>query len=553
MQEIIDRMGEEMAEVSRPIMQRMLATQTLPDDMHEMLTKAASGKHQWQSTVLTVLGMTGATSALGTIISNEAYPVTRGLIADNPHLVPAPPDLADLVARGLHDESDAQFNAAGQGFNADWFGAMIQATASYPGVSDIQELYRRGQLPRDEAIGLMVIQKVPLPLAELVLGLSSQLISPADAALAVLRGNMSLEDGNAIAAENGLDGDQFQVLIGNTGEPPGVMDMLAMNRRGIIDQQQLVRGILQSRLRDEWVPAIEAYGHSPMPTADAIDALVQNHLTDAEARAIADQNGLLPDQFDALVASAGEPLSKTEMLTLYKRKEVTADQVKQALRESRLKDKYVDQAMLLATTIPPLFEIKTMLTSGSITDALATTLLADDGYQPDVIKAILASAHKTKTVKVKTITEGMLSELYQERAITAVQFTTALVDMGYTKAEAAEIQQVDDWRIAKANRDAAISHIRSVYVGHKIDSALAQSQLDALLVPSDMRDKLMNDWAIEIQSAVKILTEAQIVDARFLGLIDTKTAVIKLMNLGYSGDDAGLLLEIKFKGPVPAN
>jgi hypothetical protein len=550
MQEIIDRMGHEMAEVARPIMSRMLAEQQLPDDVHEMLVKATSGEHQWQSTVLTVLGMTGATSALGTVISNFAYPVTRDLIASSPHLTPNPGDMAQLVARNLVDPTDAEYNAAGQGFNAHWFGAMVEAAANYPAASDIQELLRRGQIDQAEAIRLLTIQAVPEPLAQMIVSLASQELSPADAALAVLRGNMSETEGLRVASENGLTAEQFNVLIGNTGEPPGVMDMLTMHRRGIIDQATLIRGILQSRVRNEWIPALLGYQFQPMTTADAIDAAVQNHLSVDQARQIALLNGLEASAFDPLAATAGEPLSKTEMLRLFRQGKVTVDQVKQALRESRLKDKYVDTALELSVQIPPLFTIRAMITSGSITDEQAAELLHEDGYQDFVIKAVIHSAHKQKTVKVKELTEGMLSALYQEQAITAVQFREQLKAHGYTDAEAVQIQQIDDWRIAKANRDNAISHLRSMYVGGKIDSAKVQAELNALQVPSDMRDKLMADWDLERSATVRMLTEAQIVAAWKIGIIDAAHALARLIHLGYTGADAGILLEIANKGPL---
>jgi hypothetical protein len=427
---------------------------------------------------------------------------------------------------------------------------MYNLAVQPPDIGSIHELVNRGEMSQADANHWLRRSAYDPNVIPLLLSLRKQRLSPADAALAVLRGNMPQGEGEKVASDNGLTAEQFSVLVGNTGEPPGVMDMLSMHRRGIITQEQLVHGILQSRVRNEWIPALLGYQFQPMTTADAIDAAVQNHLTLDEARKIALLNGLEASAFDPLVNTAGEPLSKTEMLRLHRMGKVTTEQVKQALRESRLKDKYVDTALELTVQIPPLFTIRAMITAGAITDTQAADLLAQDGYEPFVIKAVIQSAHKQKTTKVKELTEGMLSELYQERAISAEQFRTQLKSIGYTEAEAAQIQEIDDWRIAKANRDTAISHLRSMYVGRKIDHGLVQEELNALQVPSDMRDKLMADWDLEIKATVRVLTPAQIADAWKLELIDTPIALGYLVSLGYTGKDAGLILEIKHGGPL---
>lgn len=549
-QTIIDRMGEELAEVIQPVFKRMLDRGELPDDLHAMVEKAASGKHQWQSSALTLLGISGATSALGTVISNYMFPVTRQLVGASPHLVPNPNDLAILAARGFAPPDDAATEAGGQGINNTWFNRLATAAQSFPSPADVQELYRRNEIGQQTALQYLLHNGFNGNDGNRMLSLSQQVVSIADAALAVLRGNITHTEGVEIAAANGFSETQFEILIGNTGEPPGVMDMLGMFRRGIIDQATLERGILESRLRDEWIPHILAYRFQPMTTADAIDAFVQNHIDQARLATVAEENGLRAEDLQPLVDTAGEPLSKTEMLTLFKRGEVTAEQVKQALRESRLKDKYVDTALLLARAIPPLFTIRQLISSGSITDAEAARLLAEDGYEQSLITAIIHSAHKQKTAKVRTVTEGMLSELYQEQAISGETFISELVAFGYTKAEAEQIKQIDDWRIAKVNRDQAITHLRSQYVGGKIDEHLVQGELDALLVPSDMRDKLLADWNLEIKATVKLLSEAQIVNAWSLSLMTLNDAIAALTHLGYTEHNAFLLLSIKAKGPV---
>ncbi len=549
-QDIIDRAGREVAGLMQPHILQVLESPDLSPETRAVLESAASGEHQWQALAGFALSFTGAGATISTVINNDLAPTLRSIIARSPGQIPDAATLATMVAKAVIPESNGRRNIAEAGFDDYWATQLIRLAETIPPPDNLFSLLNRGIIPEQQVHDLLARYGIPPSLIDAIAHLSDQLLAPADAALAVLRGNMSHAEGVKIAKENGVSAADFEVLIGNTGEPPGVMDLLSAFRRGFIDQAELTHGILQSRVRNEWIPTILKMRFQPMTTADAIDATVQNHLSEAEARHIAEQNGLEPSAFDPLRLTAGSPLSKVEMLRLHRMGKATVDEVKQALRESRLKDKYIDHALELTTQIPPLFTIRSMLSAGAITDAEAATLLHEDGYQEFVIKAVIKSSHKTKTAKARDLTEGMLSELYQEQAIPAQQFTDHLEHMGYSKAEAAEIREIDDWKIAKANRDNAISKVRAGYVGRKIPEHVASGELDALQVPSNMRDKLLADWDIEIQSTVHLLTGAQIVAAWYIQLFTTEQALAKLVHIGYSAADARTLLEIRNKGPL---
>ena len=550
-QEIIDRMGREVSSLYRPLIEHAL--ENAGDNIHPVIKdhveKIASGDNQWEA----LLG--GAQMAfaggIGGALDNLLAPLLYASNRIQPNLVPDPQSAAQAAVAGIIDFDSASNAMADQGYGQQVQNILYQLAVRTPDPITLQQLVLRGFISESDAEGWLHRSAIPQQLRGPIMRLREQLLSPADLALAVLRGNMDKGDAQSIAAKQGVNAGDFDVLIGNTGEPPGVSDMLAMYRRGIIDEQRLRHGILQSRVRNEWIPAIEAMRFQPMTTADAIDANVQNHISDQQARAIALENGLREQDYGPLRQTAGEPLSKTEMLRLHRMGKTTVEEVKQALRESRLKDKYIDHALELTTEIPPLFTTRAMLASGSITDAQAAELLKEGGYQDFVIKAVIQTAHKTKTAKTRDLTEGMLSALYLEQAITAQQFRDQLKHLGYSDAEAAQIQQIDDWRISKTARDSAVAHLHAAFVAHKISQKEAEDGLHQLLVPATMVERLINDWLLERRSAVRLLTPGQIIAAWRLKLIETATALGKLVNLGYSGPDAGLLLEIANKGPVP--
>src|SRR5581483_2164328 len=230
-------------------------------------------------------------------------------------------------------------------------------------------------------------------------------ISAADAALALLRGNLSHDEALSIAREAGVTETDFNTLVNNTGEPLGLMQLLEARRRGFIDDGRLVTGILQSRVRNEWVDVAKKLAYSPITVADAVNANVQGHITDQQGNDIANQNGLEPGWFDTLVATAGEPLSRTEMEELFNRGLVTQQQVKQALLESRLKNKYTDLAFALHTKLLPIRNLSEAVEFGTLTLAQGVAEAMKQGYSQQDATALIqaASARKLQSFRHQVV------------------------------------------------------------------------------------------------------------------------------------------------------
>jgi len=547
-QEVIDALGRGIADLYRPMVDKLLEQDSgsISPELRTIMEAARSGEHQEQAIAGLLLGPVAG--AIGTLLNNELVDVVYPIVRQGPNIHNPPDAQAQAAARGIRSFGSAAGLAADQGTPGDQFQDLFALSQLPIDLNTLLQLYNRNLLDRGELQFWLKRAGYHDNVIAPLIGLHPELLSPADAALAVLRGNMTLQDGRDAAGKQGVSSDDFDILIGNTGEPPGVFDMLRMLQRGIIDRPTLIKGIRESRVRNEWIDSVIALRFNPMTTADAIEASVQGHISTQEAKDIASQNGLEPDHFDPLQQTAGEPLSLTESLTLLKRGVIDETTAKQALRESRLKNKYIDDAMHLARVIPPIFTIRAMVTAGTVSDQLAAKWLTQEGYDQETVKAIIGAAHHTKTTKQKDLTEGMLSELYQEQAISQDDFRSHLKQLGYSDSESDLIIKLDDWKIAKSQRDIAIAHVRASYVGHKIGQSEAEHELDALHVPSSMRDKIIPEWEFERKSNVRLLTAAQVAAALKYNLFTLADSIGYLVNLGYSRDDAITLLRIAAKG-----
>lgn len=481
--------------------------------------------------------------SLAILINNELSPSIREILHLNPHLLPDPGTIAQLWAKGIADEQSGADGITQQGFNAAWATWMMESNLQYPDPTTSLEMMRRGLIDSDTLVKWAGLNGVPADVATKYADMVHTPISPADAALAYLRGNIPYGEALSVATEWGILESDFQVMINNTGEPLGLMQLLEAYRRGFIGEDRVKQGILESRIKNDWVDTAIQLRYSPMSVSDAVNAVVQDQLDVTTAEKIADDNGLQPGAFQTLVNTAGSPLSRTEMQDLFNRGEVTSSQVAQALRESRLKNKYNDLALLLHTRLLDTGQISDAVLYGTLTVQSAIDKAMLHGYSHDDAAIIASSAvnRKLQTERQQVVTAVVA--LYEANGISSDDATSIASAMGFEPEQTAFILQAAEFRRNEKLVAAALSAIRSKYIGHHIVESDAQSYIDALGLPTAQRDQVIQLWTIERDANVRMLTEAQIIKAFTNGLIDQDDALTRLTNMGYSTTDAGLLIQ----------
>jgi hypothetical protein len=468
-------------------------------------------------------------------------------------------DASLAVLRGDLTEAQGREIAKQNGFTDDQFATLIANTGEPPGAEELMEALRRGFI--DEATFKVGIRqsRVRDQWIDTLLKLRYSPMATADAVNAYVEGYVDEDTVKSIADQNGLEPGDYLTLIQAAGDPLSYTDMMRLWRYQKATEDDVRQALKRGRLKDDYIDFALALKDAPMSVADAIEATIQGYLTDDKLKEIAAMNGLRAEDVEPLRLTAGDPASRTEMIQLWRRGKVTEDQVKAALRESRLKDSYIDTVLELKTQLPALYEVRTLLADGSLTAAQGTELLLAQGYQDDIVKAIVKGAVNGTIANTKLLTEAMYADLYKEGAITADDFQSELKTLGYTQAGAELIQAVYDNQAAISARNSVIAKVKAAYTAKKITEQQAQDELNAIGLIAGMVEKLIDDWNLIVETNIKLLTEAQVVDAWFMQLFDssntsdnTQSALAYLETLGYSGPDAVTLLEIKNKGPLDA-
>lgn len=378
-------------------------------------------------------------------------------------------------------------------------------------------------------------------------------LSPAEAAVAVIKGHLDAATAASEAEKSGINQSRFAVLSLNTGEPPGLQQLQEALRRGIIDAGRFATGVKESRVRDEWLDVLTALRYSPVNPGEVLAGAVQGHLGLSDAQARIALAGVDPANFDWLYETHGRPPGTMEMLHLLNRGDVTQGDVEQAIRESDVKNKYIDALLHLRRQIMPMRTIVSGVRQGVISTADAVVKLQQLGYNAEDAALLASEGIHTKHQQTKDLTQAQVLALYEAAFISHDEAHGLIAKLGFDTQEVDWLLALAEHRRAAKMQTAAITSVRSQYVGHKIDRLAASNALDRIGVQSAGRDDLLHVWDTERAARVTHLTEAQLANAHKKGIIDVGEFADRLVAMGYSVHDVRILLQLAGidKGKLP--
>lgn len=374
---------------------------------------------------------------------------------------------------------------------------------------------------------------------------------PADLADMVVRGVAGQDWATGESAKSGMSKNLFDLLVTNTGEPPALDEMLLLHRRGEATQDDLVRAIKQGRIKNEWIPFVEKMGLLPPSGPEIIEALIKNQVARDVAEKRWAESGSDPTWFQSALDAAGSAPSPDQAATMFRRGIIPEDSAQpdsisynQAVREGHWRDKWASAFLSLSEYRPPPRTVTALHNSGAITTAQAAKYFAEAGMTPDLIAAYLVDSSSSRTGKYKALQESTVSALFADHAIDETQASTMLENLKYDATEAQLIISV--WLNQRAQKaiEQGINTTHTAFVTRKISQDQASTTLDNYGVPSTQRDELINDWLVEQQNKVTLLTAAEIKKAFRDGIIDQQTAMSKLFQHGYSDEDATIYMQI---------
>jgi hypothetical protein len=339
---------------------------------------------------------------------------------DNRNLVLEPELLARLYAQGGIELQTGIDQSAYSGISEDRFRDLAWLAQSVPGAPELLFLWRYGII--DEPAFRQALQKTGVR-PDFVDAIAKTFTLPLDAgaiATAVHRGIMdgtglilqepptapgnvkivppSTLDPVAQAQALGISHEQLRILVGNTGLPLSLFEMLQLLNRGIVTEDDVKRAIAESNLRNEYMDVAIPLKRRLLTPHEYGESQLRGVLTPNEAKDGAALHGMEGADYDTLFAILGRPLAVHQITTGEARggtyggdyTDVPAGAYRDAIRRSAIRPEYASLAFANRYTYSVPFWWRAFAQTNSFGTLDPLQLLLDLGNEPEFAKAIVA-------------------------------------------------------------------------------------------------------------------------------------------------------------------
>lgn len=548
---VITQSGNEAAGFTGLISKALLAHPELPSDIRNWVEDNMSGRNQVQALLSGIGYQAIGGSGLSTVFANYLGPYAKLLMRAHPSIDLPYGTLAELAARGLYNENEAAFDAAGQGIPGGPFAQLVEGSRNWPSVDYLWAMLDRQWVSEDDAVTFLERGGVRRDLAYLILQLRHLLPTPEQAATWTAKGIVSEHDGAEAAAGSGVSGDNFAHALEEAYGRLPLGDVITLWRRGVIDRGTRDAMARRLGLAPDDVAHLDEVSVIPPSPPEALNALLEGQIDEATARRRWAEGGGDPSWFTDAFNTNGQPPTPVELLEMANRGVIPWDgagpkvvSYHQGFLEGPWRNKWEKPFRALAEYLPPPRTVTALYHSGAITKAEAVDLLKKQGLSDALAHAYTVEAAASKTAKARELTVTQIETSYEEKAITHAQAEGALKKLGYDSSDAALLLAAADMKRASGERSRAITVARHAYLTGITDKQGATNALAAIGVDMAQAQYLADTWEIEKPLSRKRLTEAQVVKAHKHGVFDDAQAAEYLLSLGYSEEDAATLLTI---------
>lgn len=483
----------------------------------------------------------------------------------------APADLATLTLRSYLTAGQAEAIAKPQGVDAQMLAALTYLAGDALGPQQLAEAARRGLVPRTgQGPGSVSFEqgiresRLHDKWGPVLLSLTEALLSPPDAASAVVRNFLTAADGARIAGMSGVSATTFETMVRLSGDAPGPQQLAEALRRGAIPESgtgagstSFTQGIAEGRLADKWAPVIKDLAKLWPTPVDALGAALKGQIPDAEGRALYERLGGDLQFYPWLLASIGDSPTPLEAAVLAARGIIPEHGIgpdvlsyDQAVKESRYRNKWGPAYRKLSEHIPPPSTITTMLAHKVLDSKTAHQLLLENDMSAELAAAYVGEAEYLAISDYRGLTQSAVIDMYVAHILTREQAVQLLEVLHVSPQAAPLLLDYADLRYAIDSVNKSVQRIATLFTGRKISAVTARDALVKLGISPAAINQIITDWEIQAAADVKLLTATQIIDAWYYRNMTEAEAIQSMEAIGYTPYDAWVLLSNKAKGPL---
>lgn len=513
----------------------------------------------------------GVGSALAAALEPQLVAIRQAEWSADPNVAPDAYVLAAGVAQGQVDEDKAREWATKHGIGGEAFRALVDIANTGPALGTAFAAWRREELSDGEFATALRRTGLEEQWHSAVMALKEERLDPGALATAIHRGIIAGEglivrepprgagkipqvprspiDGTTEAAAHGIDPERLRVLVGNTGLPPSLGEMLQLLNRRHVTEDDVRRAVAQSNLRNEYMDAVLELRHQ-LPTArDFLENALRGYRSLEEAIAGAELHGMSAEDATLIYQNQGRPMALRQITQALARggkfepePGEIRDPFRAAIVEGNLKPAYYDLAYANRYTLPGAFTIRGMAAAGELNRAETEQLLLDSGWPPELAKKVAGRWAVSSTGAGKQETKAELEDEYAGGYLTEAEFRAALGDLGYKDRELELLVHLNDARRLKRWREKVVDAIAAAHLAFKIDDSTAIAELGELGLTGKPAADLVHLWGLQRRDTIRTLTASEVKKAYKKGLISEAIALDELDHRHYTAADARIFL-----------
>lgn len=401
---------------------------------------------------------------LGALLQPYLEALSEDVNTAHPIVPLSPADAATAANRSFLAVADAAAEAARSGVDTARFTTMRHLAGNAPAPEELATALRRGII---EAAGsgpdAVTFQQ---GIAEgnlldkwgpVIEQLAKAIPSPADIVDAIVRGQVTDDDGRTLFQTVGGDPKYLQLLVDINGRPPAPTELVEMAQRGVIPWDgrgpqvlSFQQGIYEGDTKDKWEPAFRVLG-TYFPTASEVIELYRwGQLTVTEATARLAQRGLSPADAarwiaygDANAIDDYRGLTEQAILAMVSVSYISDAQARVMLRAIHKGPAAIEQLISYAhiqRTIQSVNQavgrVGSLYQNRKILQSTARDALTRLGIAAAAIPDILADWDAVANVNVRTLTEAQIADAFAAGIFNQGEAVQELVNLGYTPFDA---------------------------------------------------------------------------------------------------------------------
>jgi len=395
-------------------------------------------------------------------------------------------------------------------------------------------------------------------------------LSAAEAAAAVVSGQIPPERGFAYAARAGVPDADFRVMLDTAGQTLAPRELLDLLNRREIEVPDVERFLRESNLKDKFIPLLLKLRFNLLGATDYIRFAVKDVYT-KDQRLAADLQQDFPEQVadklsrlgyapeDALGAwmAHWELPSPTQVYEMYHRDLIGEADVIDYLKQADYSPRWRDNLLKISFNPLTRVDVRRAYKLGVVTLEQVAKTYRDLGYDKanaEILAEFTRQDADQERVQERELLVGPVKTsalaMYKARRIGEDQLRQVLANLKYPKETVDRFVADIEFVREQDHKDDIAAALKSAYV-----KALRTRDDTIILLrqagwDGEALDQLLETWDLlravtELQPhqvATRDLTKAEIVTAYAERVISPETASTQLVALGYDQNETDILL-----------